>query len=117
MFITTIGIYTVGKRKGFYAISIDNFDQVELFQDSVGRALNPILSSEIWDGVLLRDVYLEAGVLARIKHRLGRELVGYIVVQKNANASIWDEQSTNNQRDLFLNLQTSADCKVSIWVF
>ena len=107
----------MGKRKGFYKVQLEEMDHVELFQDNVERVLGPILSSEIWDGVLLRDVYLETGTVQRIKHRLGRDIVGYVVVMKDTNASIWDEQTNNTQRDLFLNLQTSADCKVSIWVF
>lgn len=71
----------------------------------------------IIDGILLPSIVLTSGAANIIPHKLSRPLIGYIITLRSADCSIWDEQSTNTQKDTYLNLQTSANVTVDIWVF
>lgn len=85
-----------------------NLDAV---QDNVLQFANQLLPVQLLNGILLTDVELSGSTA--VSHRLGRIPVGYIVVNRDANASIW----TNSIDAQFLNLQTSATVTVSLWVF
>lgn len=79
--------------------------------------LEEITNKRLIDGALLTGVSLTTGVDNIITHKLGRPIVGYIITQKSADCRIWDNQLTNEQKDKFLNLETSANVTVDIWVF
>lgn len=78
--------------------------------------LNPVIACPIINGLLLEDISLETGANV-INHKLGRKLIGWIIVRQNADASIYDMQEFNQMPQLTLNLTSSADCNVSLWVF
>lgn len=78
--------------------------------------INPILAAPIVNGLLLNNVSLVSGDNT-INHRLGRKLQGWIVVGKNANANIYDKQSTNTMPELTLVLNSSGTLTVNLWVF
>lgn len=84
-------------------------------QDNVNSALIPVLTAQIIDGQVLKGITLVSGVDNTVNHRLGRDLVGYIVIRKNANAAVWD--STSATPALTLILQTSVNCTVDLYVF
>lgn len=85
-------------------------------QEYINLALRPILASSIGNGVLLTNIELASGA-NEVEHKLGREPQGYLVVQKDANESVWDSQSTNTRKRIILSLNTSGACTVSLWVF
>lgn len=86
-------------------------------QEYTQQALTPLINSLIVDGVILKDVALLTGQVNQVSHKLGRNLVGYVVVGKDANANIWDEQGTNKLKNITLNLLTDVNCTVNLWVF
>lgn len=86
-------------------------------QDNIVRSLSSLLVKEILDGQILKNISLASGSINKVSHLLSRPVTGYIVIKKNANATIWDSESSNAQKDLFLTLNTSANCTVSLWVF
>lgn len=76
------------------------------------------LSTDILDGRLVEGVsLLSASSPNVVPHKLGRELRGYVVVLKSADARIWDEQAANTRPSSELHLRTSADCTATIWCF
>lgn len=76
-----------------------------------------ILSKQIIDGQLLKDVSIPTGSVVKVPHTLSRKVTGYIVIKKNANAQIWDSEASNTLPTKFLNLNSSANVVISLWVF
>ena len=105
----------MSRRKGYYKVGVESFEDVELMQDSLERTLQPILTSDIIDGTILKNVFLATGAVNIIAHKLNRPLLGWIIISKSAVADIY--QSETNKPNLFLNLNTTADVTVSLWVF
>lgn len=79
--------------------------------------LEEITAKKLIDGSLLTGVALTTGSANNVPHKLGRDIVGYLITQRSADCRIWDGQLTNTQKDKFLILQTSANVTVDIWVF
>lgn len=77
--------------------------------------LNKILSIEMLDGLKISSVSLKANTELQIPHKLGREYLGYLITSKNANANVWTSSTDN--KDKYLNLTSSADVTVDIWVY
>lgn len=94
-------------------INTQNYE-LSRVQDFLANAIDR-LDSEIVNGHQIDSIDLTAGEANTINHGLGRNLRGYIVVRKDANASIWDETSSTPAKTL--KLQTSSDCTVSLWVY
>ena len=86
-------------------------------QENVDRALRPILRSPLLFGVLMRGQLLASASVTRVQHGLGRVPLGWVVVGKNANATIWESTSDNSFRERSLQLECSTDVTASIWVF
>lgn len=61
------------------------------------------------------DVPLSAALWNSIPHRLKRELRGFLVVWRSANANVWAQPSTNPSNELILSC--SADVTVRLVVF
>lgn len=106
---------SAGRVRAFKKLGISEEDSK--FQDNVNETFGSILGSQILDGVLLTDIELTTGVSNNIEHKLGREIIGYIIVKKNANSIIWDSQDTNKLSNLTLVLNCSANVKISLWIF
>lgn len=82
-------------------------------QANVEEAFNQINTKAIVDGVLLKDIILTTGIINKISHKLGRKPLGYIIVRRNANSTIYDNSVDNKT----INLNCTANVTVSIWVF
>jgi hypothetical protein len=50
-------------------------------------------------------------------HGLDREPIGFLVAYQDANASIWWDRSSSEDRDLFIRLDASATVNAKVWVF
>jgi hypothetical protein len=85
-------------------------------QQQWASQINPLLSNQLTQGQLLIDITLKDGQTV-INHRLGRSLVGWLVVGQNAMASLWDSQASNQTPQLTLVLNSNAACTVNLWVF
>jgi hypothetical protein len=86
-------------------------------QNNVEEAINPIINSQIVDGVLVRDVCLLALKPNLVTHKLGREPLGYVIVRKRADSRIWDVQDDNINKTTTLAITCSHDVQVDLWVF
>jgi uncharacterized membrane-anchored protein len=76
-------------------------------------AITPVIGNQINQGLLLLDVTLKDGATP-INHLLGRTLVGWEIVDIDADASIYRSQPKNAQT---LTLTSNMACVVSLWVF
>lgn len=92
-------------------------DVIQQLQDAINLPLQDISAKTILDGQLLKDVILKTGSVNTINHKLGRNLVGYIVTMQDAQSNLWSTQASNKLPNLTLYLSCSADVTLSLWVF
>lgn len=85
-------------------------------QAEVAKALDN-LQLDILEGELLESVALVTGQANEVAHKLGRKLTGWQVVRQRADARIWDQQDDNNRPELTVDLRSSANVTVDLWVF
>jgi len=81
------------------------------------ETLRPVTDSSIIDGRLIEDVSLASGTTSKIAHRLGRSIIGWIVVGKNAAQHVYDENSGKSDLGTYLHLTASGTVTVNVWVF
>jgi hypothetical protein len=91
-------------------------EEVNLVQANI-QSLSSYLNQNLFNQALLIENVNLVGGDNKLNHKLGRELKGYIIVLKNNNAVIYDTQSTNTLKQLFLVLNTDKDTTVSLIVF
>lgn len=103
------------RAKGYKTVESETAE-LNKIQDYVAAAIESLSSSEILDGLMLKNVQLVSG-LNTISHKLGRPLLGWLVVRKRANIDIWDSQDTNSQASKTLNLQSSGTVSIDLYVF
>lgn len=98
-----------------YRAEDDNMNQ---FQDSLEGTLQPLLSSDVLYGNLIKDVTLASGDNT-ISHLLGKPYQGYIVVKRSAAVDIYDKSAdTDNKfKDRNLILNSSGAATVSLYIF
>lgn len=82
-------------------------------QNSWAKQLNPILAISQMSGLMLSNVELNIGANT-INHLLGRQMIGWYVVDQDANASMYRSQPLNNQT---LTLTSDAVTTIKLWVF
>lgn len=86
-------------------------------QDRWASLINPVLSAELPNGILLKNIPIKSGVNV-VNHKLGRKLTGWVVTRMRASSvNIYDTQDTNQTPDLTLNLNASGVTNIDLWVF
>lgn len=90
---------------------------VNKFQENVDVYLSQITAPFLLDGRLLENVQLLTGAPNLIEHKLGRKPLGFLVVRKRAQADVWDNQDANVFKDRSIDLRSSANVTVDIYVF
>ncbi len=88
--------------------------ELSLLQSSWASELNPIITNPIVDGIILSGITLVSGNNV-INHKLGRPIMGYILIRNNALVTIYD--SNTAQPNLTFNLISSGPATVSLYVF
>jgi hypothetical protein len=83
----------------------------------IDQAIDAISRLAIVNGRLEKATVLTAGVVTPVSHKLGRKPLGYFIVNRDAQATVWTDPAVNDNEDLFLNLQTSANVTVALWIF
>ena len=78
--------------------------------------INPYLSEAFLNGQLLTKVALVTGSNT-ISHKLGRPLQGWVPVRIRASATFYDTQDTNTTPEITLQLHSSANVTVDLYVF
>lgn len=86
-------------------------------ESNIENSFKPVLSKEILEGSFLQDIVLTTGVTNKVSHGLQRPVNGYIVVKRNSNSVVYDNESSNTLKSTFLQLLCSANVTVSLWVF
>jgi len=85
-------------------------------QDSVAEVFNSISKAPMLDTKLVTNVVV--GTTATpIDHGLGRPLLGWIVVDRTINASVWRSPTASAAPNKLLMLVASSSVTISILVF
>lgn len=93
----------------------DDNKNLMLLQNSWSSRLNPVLSNPLAQGVHLTNISLASGNNT-INHKLGRNLVGYIITgMRDAARDIY--QVTSQTPNLTLILHSTGTCTVDLYVF
>lgn len=106
----------MGSLTSFTPLAVEDSDSERNFR-SIDTALQSIQIKEILAGNLIKNVVLATGVVNKISHGLQYAVSGWIVVKSNAQATLWDNESSNTQKEQLLFLRTSAAVTVTLWVF
>jgi hypothetical protein len=86
-------------------------------QDNLQRAMDPITSVKISNGMMLTGIKLTT-TPTQVPHRLSRRFQGYWVVGSSANATIWQPDfSAPVNPTKVINLTASVAVTVNLWVF
>lgn len=85
----------------------------DLMLTTWATAINPLLNLPPNQGLLLKNIPLINGVTV-INHRLGKTMQGWVIIDQDANATIYRSQPLNN---LTLTVTSNAACNISLWVF
>lgn len=90
---------------------------LSLLQTQWSSQLNPLLSLPLLNGLILRNIALQSGDNV-IDHRLGRPLVGWLVIrQRDAFYGVYDKQDDNPRPSLTLILNAAGNTNVDLYVF
>ncbi len=96
----------------------EKFDNKELsdlqrnVQEYTAQFNKPIL-----DGVLIEGIDLVFGQTTTVNHGLGRKVRGFEIAYKNNSVDVWAEDSLQTIPTRTLELSTSADATISLWVY
>lgn len=88
--------------------------ELNLLQTKWRSVLNPLFDVQILHGNLVKNVALITGVDNVVNTGLARMQLGWFLTDIDGPATIYRSKPFNT---LTLNLQTSADCIVGIWMF
>jgi hypothetical protein len=99
-------------RSRFFRKIITEDRELNQLQTNVDEAIAPFIRSPILDGRLIENVALINGTTA-VEHKLGRQILGYIIVAQDASASIYNSALS----DKFVTLVSNANVNVKLWVF
>lgn len=86
-------------------------------QDNIESEFLRINNGIFQDGIRKASVALVSGSDNKITHGLGRDYLGFIVINKNANADVWLSSTTNNFKKNQILLSASATVTVDLWIF
>lgn len=86
------------------------------FQDNVSDFTSQLENKPQLDSVILKDIAVVSGSDNFISHKLGRPFQGWQIIDKDAASDFWQPSGATN-KDLFLTLQSTANCTISILVF
>ena len=99
----------------FQRINTEDYE-LGTIQGNVGKTLDLLTTGPLAGGVLLEGVVLINGD-TNVKHKLGREPLGYVVVRRNGAADIYDKTVAKNLKEIILKLNSSAAITVSLYIF
>lgn len=87
-------------------------EDVAKLQDRLQEFFAQFIGNPLLNGVLLTNVSLSS-TATNVEHKLGRPHLGWIIVRKDANADIWESDTTKS----FVKLTADANVTVDLWVF
>lgn len=104
-----MGIYN------FKQVSSDD-KELDKVQTNIEEVFDKLSLLEILNGKFIENVSVST-TAALVPHRLRRAVKGYFLVKSDAGVILYDQESTNVNKTLFLKLIASGSATVSIWVF
>ena len=102
--------------RSFERISVTD-PEVQNLQYRLEETLRPVTDSSIIGGRIIEDITLASGTTSKIAHKLGRKLIGWAVVGKNAAQHVYDVNSGKTDLDTYIHLTAGGTVTVNIWVF
>jgi len=102
--------------RGFKKVANASPD-TQALQDRLDEFFAPFMLCSLLNGQQLKSIELVPGSANQVSHKLGREILGYIVVRNRAQSKIWDTQDTNALKKSSLLLWTDATTTIDIWVY
>ena len=100
--------------KRLVTTNYSNPDLVDL-QANLISFLQQFFELPVLSGVTIQNVPLVAGMDNLINHKLGKAIQGWMVIRKNAAADVYEQPVALPSKQI--NLHTSADCTVSLYIF
>jgi hypothetical protein len=85
-------------------------------QSNILKTLTVLSGNALMNGIFLNSVSISSGANT-INHKLGRNLIGWIVTGINAAVTLYDTQASNKTPGLTLNLTASGTATVNLYVF
>jgi len=86
---------------------------VNKLQDNVSAAITPILTNPLNYGIILPNVEVPGAAPVTIEHKLGRQPLGWIVIDKTKQADVWKISWS----DKFITLDSSAVTSINLYIF
>lgn len=93
-----------------------NNSDLNIVQTKWKSVIDPAISNPLLSNGVLSGIVLSNGTTV-IPHKLGRKLIGWMIVGINGAATIFDNQANNQTPNLTLSLTSDADVTVNILVF
>jgi hypothetical protein len=106
------------------AVALPKFDKIQtndpainIILDSLEKTLNPVFDNPLLSGQQLKNIALVTGINV-VNHKLGRKLQGWFITRPRAvAATFFDTQDTNKLPALTLEINSSVDIIVDIYVY
>lgn len=101
----------MSQRQKLGTINSRNYELMTV-QRNVDKAFDPLYNSAIVYGEQLNDLAVST-TATEFSHKLGRQPLGWIVVDKDADVRVW--RTAWNSRTITLDASGSAS--ISVWVY
>jgi len=85
-------------------------------QDFVEAAFQPLQTNPLLDGIHHRGLQIAGSVPYKLKHKLGRPVIGWITTSITQEAALYRTNQTILQESI-LELNSSTDLTVDVYVF
>jgi len=102
--------------QGLRQFNVVDADLDRLYQN-VARFARQFTDKPLIDGIILKDLSLLSASDNSINHKLGREIQGWVIINKTAQSDIWAVPTKQTRTSKTLVLNCSADVTVSLYVF
>ena len=89
---------------------------IEELQDNAEPVMRHVEQAFSLNGVLRKKETIITGP-TDITHGLGRAPIGFVIIRRRGNATVWDLQDDNTNATKTLTLIASADVEVDVWIF
>lgn len=87
-------------------------EEVAKLQTRLNEFFTQFIDNPLLNGVLLKQIELDTTAV-NVDHKLGRECQGWIIINKNADANVWQTGATKSA----ITLKANVGVVVDLWVF
>lgn len=85
---------------------------LDRIQQALSETLDSLKGAITNEGLITQAIPTGADV--KVYHRLGRPPTTVEIVNRNANANVWESATPNTQREIYVLLQSSANVTVTV---